>query len=561
MMKVTRLLLVICLFFCLEKISYAAENRNDFLADYKKLMLSVVAPPTLAEERLAEHMGSLRSPMVAEPLRQQETVGIVGAGMAGLYSALLIQRLNEGRSANNKIRFKIFEANDRVGGRIFTHRFSDDDNQYFEAGAMRIPATHTEVFNLVDYVNKKIEEKYRGNLEEIRKYRVDLIDYRLYQESNFIFLNNKGPFVRADVEYEKFEFIDEKGKIITSAPADLLGGAINSLREEIKGIFLITDEKVRQEHFKAFLEMYDDYSLRTYLLHEKKWSHEQINYVEVATAQTHQFDHSLVELLIEDIDFANKAWKTIDQGMARLPEACAEIIGVDNISLNTKVHKIEQNKPGKVHIYHSNSDHFEEFDQVILALPPSVVHMLDRDFWPLQQEAIRSMYFEPLYKIGLRFKTRFWEANRIPSEGGGQSITDLPSRWVVYPSNGIGSEGPGVLLCYSWKSDALKWLPLTPEEQRDGALRDLSKLYPGVDVRKQFIDAKSVSWAKEWPLGDAKFLPGQLKNYLRKANVHQGNIWFAGEHLSVYHTWIRGAIDSARQTCSSLFERHIEVLE
>ena len=60
------------------------------------------------------------------------------------------------------------------------------------------------------------------------------------------------------------------------------------------------------------------------------------------------------------------------------------------------------------------------------------------------------MHFEPLYKMGLRFKTRFWERVQTGASLGGQSATDMPVRWVVFPSNGIGSDGPGVLLVYSW---------------------------------------------------------------------------------------------------------------
>lgn len=42
-------------------------------------------------------------------------VGILGGGMAGLYTALML--------AWAKIPFQIIEATDRVGGRCFTHKF------------------------------------------------------------------------------------------------------------------------------------------------------------------------------------------------------------------------------------------------------------------------------------------------------------------------------------------------------------------------------------------------------------------------------------------------------
>ena len=46
------------------------------------------------------------------------TVGIIGAGVTGLYSALLLQSLG--------INYQILEANTRAGGRIWTHYFDPD---------------------------------------------------------------------------------------------------------------------------------------------------------------------------------------------------------------------------------------------------------------------------------------------------------------------------------------------------------------------------------------------------------------------------------------------------
>jgi hypothetical protein len=36
------------------------------------------------------------------------------------------------------------------------------------------------------------------------------------------------------------------------------------------------------------------------------------------------------------------------------------------------------------------------------------------------------------------------------------------------------------------------------------------------------------------------------------ARQPEGNIYFAGEHLSVHHTWIVGALDSALLACQQL---------
>lgn len=46
-----------------------------------------------------------------------EPVGIMGAGVGGLYTALILQSLN--------VSYEIIEASNRTGGRMLTHKFSD----------------------------------------------------------------------------------------------------------------------------------------------------------------------------------------------------------------------------------------------------------------------------------------------------------------------------------------------------------------------------------------------------------------------------------------------------
>jgi len=72
-------------------------------------------------QSLMRHYGApwqRRDTLLPLPPRAQgsEPVGILGAGVGGLYTALILQSLN--------VSYEIIEASNRTGGRLFTHQFS-----------------------------------------------------------------------------------------------------------------------------------------------------------------------------------------------------------------------------------------------------------------------------------------------------------------------------------------------------------------------------------------------------------------------------------------------------
>lgn len=67
----------------------------------------------------------------SRPLPPHTKVCIVGSGMSGMYSALILDHLG--------VDYDILEANSRPGGRILTHYFSPQHHDYYDVGAMRYP--------------------------------------------------------------------------------------------------------------------------------------------------------------------------------------------------------------------------------------------------------------------------------------------------------------------------------------------------------------------------------------------------------------------------------------
>ncbi len=111
----------------------------------------------------------------------------------------------------------------------------------------------------------------------------------------------------------------------------------------------------------------------------------------------------------------------------------------------------------------------------------------------------------------------------------------------------MGGNGGGVVLAsYTWAEDALRWDSLSPKYRYEFALEGMVKIH-GEGIRKAFVGGAYQSWMDDpYALGEAAiFAPGQLTHLQSAIERQEGNVYFAGEHCSLRHAWIEGAIDSA----------------
>ena len=450
-----------------------------------------------------------------------------------------------------QLQFHILELDNRTGGRVFTHRFTAAKDQYFEAGAMRIPNTQTHflVKELIRYLNTKLPSEDH----------INIIPYVIQQNNNRVFVNGVHTFVneKDKLTAEELHFDDVPHPYKNKTADELLLKVVKPFIDLLNHNF--------EEGWKAIMK-WDRVSFRYYLENEfkdkdndnKPYPPAVVDFIEILSSQANQYALSFPEMVMQSLDFGEKDWFTIAGGMDRLPEGAAKVVGLENITYGARVYKIEVLGSGKLAVWADGDRGVVrgEYDNVLLAIPPAAVRMIrDRPHWsPKKEQALRAMYFEPLYKIGLRFKTRFWERVQKPCFGG-QSISDQATRWIVYPSYGLHDDGPGVLLLYSWQSDASVWTSIPPNERVKHALRDLAQVYPQtdeIDIYSEFIEADNVAWTNRTPTGDCMFLPGQYSDYFKIAREPEGNIYFAGEHLSRHHTWISGALDSALQAVGQM---------
>jgi hypothetical protein len=329
---------------------------------------------------------------------------------------------------------------------------------------MRIPNSsfHEITFNLIEYVNRHSTEEYR----------LKLIPYILSAPGNDIFINGRFHLPTNATAYTIWGLEKQSdGDHHKNAAAIMkraLAEPVRQLQEAME-----EGEDQFEKAFRSIMEKYDSLSFRDYLIQNASIAPIIVDFMETVLSQTNQFALSFPACLLQNLDFETGDWKTIDQGMSRLPRAMEKLIGRDKITRGARLMRIEErgNIVGLT-LQGERERIYPWFHKVVLAIPPAALKMLiSRPRWsPMKEVSIRATHVVPLYKMGLRFKRRFWEDPKLlppdipqtlnsppihpgPTRGG-QSTTDLPIRWIVFPSYGLGEEGghtkAGVLVVYTW---------------------------------------------------------------------------------------------------------------
>lgn len=119
---------------------------------------------------------------------------------------------------------------------------------------------------------------------------------------------------------------------------------------------------------------------------------------------------------------------------------------------------------------------------------------------------------------------------------------------MYFPSHPVdGSTGGVVLASYSWSDDAARWDSMDDKERYDYALRGLQAVY-GKRIEAFYSGrGQTQSWLRNrYAFGEAAvFTPRQFTELQPSIPTPEGPVHFAGEHTSLKHSWIEGALESA----------------
>jgi monoamine oxidase len=265
---------------------------------------------------------------------------------------------------------------------------------------------------------------------------------------------------------------------------------------------------------------------------------------------------SFLELLREELGDYYTDLVYLDGGTDTLPRAFLPELA-PRIRFGAKMVAIDQSEAGGVAVHCRNSaGRFSvEGDYAILTTPFPVLRHVEvlQPFTRLKQRAIRQLHYDASAKVFLQFRRRFWEDD----DGivGGGSVTDLAVRNVYYPDHGQ-STGRGVMLAsYTWGEDAQRWGSLSPEDRIVQAVEDVSRIHP--QATDDFEVGASKMWHDDEFAGGAfaLFDPGQQTLLYQAICAPEGRVHFGGEHASLAHAWIQGAIESGLRAAAEIHEQ------
>jgi monoamine oxidase len=434
--------------------------------------------------------GIALAPNVFSQNRKRTVVVIIGAGFSGLAAAYKLKRAGWNVT--------VLEARDRIGGRVFSHKFTGTD-LICELGAEWVGESHERI--------KALCHDFKIPLQQHQFADYLLQDGRVSRPGEWGFSNQaKGAFEKLINAWTKFT----------------------------------PRQKARLDKYDwwTYLEKigFTDEDLRLRDLMDSTDFGESIRHVSAFAAAAEYAESSPHN----EMDYK------MTGGNGRLAEEFANRIGIENIRLKTYVSQIDQSK-GTVTVK-TDGETFMA-DAVICTVP--VNSLLKIKFNPplpsVQSEAAEELIYSRICKNSVLFEERFWKDENF------SMVSDVTSHYYFHSTqNQPGKQGILTSYAIGEKADVLaSQSDLRRMQVIAGDLRDFNQ-----DAPRLARGISSYAWQRDKFTDGAYALyrPGQWFGIRPILMRPHGKVLFAGEHLADWQGFMEGAIETGEAAAVSLLK-------
>jgi monoamine oxidase len=187
-------------------------------------------------------------------------------------------------------------------------------------------------------------------------------------------------------------------------------------------------------------------------------------------------------------------------------------------------------------------------DYCVCTIPATVLRSISNNFSAAHRAAIEQFQYSQSVKLAFQAR-RFWEQEH--NIYGGISWTDQDITQLWYPNGGLGRDQGVLMAAYTFDDGpGTRFADMSPGERITAARQQAQAIHRSLAAE---VDSGiSVSWPK---------VPFQLGAWgvstpgiLREAD---GQVYFAGEHISDLQGWQEGAVLSAYHAIDAIVQRDI----
>lgn len=419
---------------------------------------------------------------------------VLGAGIAGLTAAYRLHQQN--------VPVRVLEAQDRVGGRMFSQRGYFPDNQVIELGGELIDSNHEALRALAQELGLTLDDFD----EDDRKLARDVWFFEGQRRSDAEVVEAFRP-IAAKID-EAWETVT--GEVVTYQEPNG-GEAIDNM-----SIAEWLDEAGAEGWFRTLLDVAYTTEYGREIAEQSAW-----NFLMMIDTNPDPFR------IFGDSDERFH----VRGGNDQIPTALAQKLG-DRVQTGTRVEAITQAADGsyRVEVRRGQTSETVSAEHVVVAIPFTMLRQvkIDVELPPQKRRAIQELGYGTNAKLMTGFSERLW---RTAGRSNGSICTDLPFQ-LSWEATRLQPGKPGVLVNFTGGQRGVDVGEGSAAQQAERFAGELERIFPGIAEKR--LGEVRFHWPTfQYTQGSyACYLPGQWTGFGGAEGERVGNLHFAGEHCS-----------------------------